>query len=69
MPSKPFDKKLYESFYQTQIELGVTEDLARKAAQILASDDPHKPSLGRSPEDQEIIKQVHAQFLEQWEKK
>lgn len=65
MTPKPFNQKQYEDFYQIQIEGGVPVELAKKAAQIIASDDPYKPNLGRSPEEQEIINSAHTWYLAQ----
>lgn len=65
MNPKLFDQKQYEAFYKSLAENGVPLNLAKKAAQILASDDPDKPDLGRSPEDREIIKSAHIWYLAQ----
>ena len=37
---------------------GVPQDLAHKAAEIIASDETGKPNLGRSEEDQDFIWQA-----------
>ncbi|MCV3216017.1 hypothetical protein OGM63_21315 [Plectonema radiosum NIES-515] len=56
--SKPFDANLYGATLRACEESGVPEDLTYKAAVIIASDEAGKPDLGRTPQDQEIIKQV-----------
>ncbi|MBD2302267.1 hypothetical protein [Nostoc sp. FACHB-190] len=40
------------------INNGCPQELAHSAASIVANDDPSKPDLGRTPEDQQIIQQV-----------
>jgi hypothetical protein len=42
--------------YQQALEgAGIPPELADKAAEIINRDDPKKPDLGRSKEDQELI--------------
>ena len=44
--------------YQQSLEgAGIPPELAAKAAEIINRDDPQKPDLGRSKEDQELINQ------------
>ncbi len=44
--------------YQQALEgAGIPSELATKAAEIISRDDPQKPDLGRSKEDQELINQ------------
>jgi hypothetical protein len=56
--SKPFNQNLYNACRKACEKCDVPEDLAEKASVILASDEAGKPDLGRTPEDQAIIKQV-----------
>ncbi|MBW4479468.1 MAG: hypothetical protein KME54_22145 [Tolypothrix brevis GSE-NOS-MK-07-07A] len=56
--SKPFNQNLYSSCRKACEERGVPEDLTEKASMIIASDEALKPDLGRTPEDQEVMKQV-----------
>ncbi|MBD2609595.1 hypothetical protein H6G81_35175 [Scytonema hofmannii FACHB-248] len=56
--SKPFNPNLYGATLRACEESGVPENLTYKAAVIIASDDAGKPDLGRTPEDQEVVKQV-----------
>ena len=56
--SKPFNPNLYGATLRACEESGVPEDLTYKAAVIIATDEASKPNLGRTDEDQEIIKQV-----------
>ena len=56
--SKPFDPNLYGATIRACEESGVPEDLTSKAALIIATDDAGSDNLGRTPEDQEVIKQV-----------
>ncbi|UKP01568.1 hypothetical protein [Nostoc sp. UHCC 0870] len=37
---------------------GCPSDLAQEAAQIVANDDPYQPDLGRTPEQQQIIREA-----------
>ncbi|MEY3255647.1 MAG: hypothetical protein RLZZ29_778 [Cyanobacteriota bacterium] len=42
--------------YQQALESsGIPSDIAAKVAKIVDRDDPNKPDLGRSKEDQELI--------------
>jgi hypothetical protein len=44
--------------YQQALEgAGIPSEIAAKAAEIINRDDPKKPDLGRSKEDQELINQ------------
>jgi hypothetical protein len=56
--SKPFNQNLYGAALRGLGERGVPEELAEKAAVIVASDEAGKPDLGRTAEDQAVIKQV-----------
>jgi hypothetical protein len=56
--SKPFNQNLYNACRKACEGRGVPEDLTEKASMIIASDDAGTPNLGRTPEDQAIIKQV-----------
>lgn len=42
--------------YQQALEgAGIPSEIASKVAEIISRDDPKKPDLGRSKEDQELI--------------
>ncbi len=56
--SKPFNQNLYSSCRKACEERGVPEDLTEKASMIIASDEAGKPDLGRTDQDQAVIKQV-----------
>lgn len=44
--------------YQQALEgAGIPSEIASKVAKIINRDDPNKPDLGRSKEDQELINQ------------
>ncbi|MEY3255353.1 MAG: hypothetical protein RLZZ29_484 [Cyanobacteriota bacterium] len=44
--------------YQQALESsGIPSELASKAAEIVDRDDPNKPNLGRSKDEQELINQ------------
>lgn len=49
------DEQLYQASLKALTENGVSQEIAEKASKIVASDEPGKPNLGRTPEDQEII--------------
>jgi len=55
---KPFNQNLYVACRKACEERGVPEDLTEKASMIIANDEAGKPNLGRTVEDQAIIKQV-----------
>ncbi|MGI8500432.1 MAG: hypothetical protein ACR2LR_04750 [Hassallia sp.] len=56
--SKSFDENLYRATVNACYESGVPDDLTFKAAEIIATDEAAAPDLGRTAEDQEIMKQV-----------
>ena len=56
--SSPFNQNLYDASLQVLTDNGVPSELAEKASQIVASDDPTKSDLGRSDSDRETIKEV-----------
>lgn len=46
--------------YQWQLEnAGIPSDLAAQVAEIFVKDDPKKPNLGRSQEEQHLIQSAH----------
>lgn len=50
-----------QAFQQALISQNVEPALASQAAEILANDDASKPNLGRTPEQQQIIRQAWEQ--------
>ena len=46
-----------QSYQQALEGAGIPSEIASKAAEIISRDDPQKPDLGRSKEDQELINQ------------
>ena len=44
-----------QTYQETLENAGVPADIASKVAEIVNRDDPNKPNLGRSNEDQELI--------------
>jgi hypothetical protein len=56
--AKPLNSNLYRATVHACYDRGVPDDLTFAAARIIATDEAGKPDLGRSAEDQEIIKQV-----------
>lgn len=56
--SSPFNQNLYDASLQALTENGVPFELAEKASQVVASDDPTKSDLGRSDCDRETITQA-----------
>jgi len=55
MNSQPEQKDVYA---EALTDNGVPSELAQKAGEIIASDDPTKPDLGRSESDQETINEA-----------
>lgn len=53
-----FNSGLYNSMKKALLKEGLPEDLVEKASRIVASDDPDKPSFGRSEEDQKIVHEL-----------
>ncbi len=51
-----------EEVYKTSLEhltaSGVPQDIAEKASIVVAKDDPHKPDLGRSQQDQQAVNEA-----------
>ncbi|NJL78345.1 MAG: hypothetical protein HC836_42480 [Richelia sp. RM2_1_2] len=56
--TSPFNESLYNASLQALTDNGVPSELAEKASQVIASDDPTKSDLGRSDCDREIINQT-----------
>lgn len=48
-------KELWKTYKQALTSTGVPEDLAEKAAKVIANDQPGIPNMGRSPEDQQAV--------------
>ncbi|AFY31621.1 hypothetical protein [Calothrix sp. PCC 7507] len=53
-------EELCKAYTQALIADGVPQEIAEKAAQVIANDRPGEPNLGRSPEDQQAV-------LDAWE--
>lgn len=49
---------LYNATVQALTDRGCPEDLAKKAATVVANDDSSKPNLGRTQEDQKVIQET-----------
>jgi len=47
---------LHDATVQALTDKGCPEELAKQAAKVVANDDATKPDLGRTREDQEVIK-------------
>ena len=47
-------KKAYQQALESS---GIPPEIASKAAEIISRDDPQKPDLGRSKDEQELINQ------------
>lgn len=50
-----FNESLFRATKEALLLGGANEELATNAAQIIASDNPNLPNLGRTSLDQEII--------------
>ncbi|MDZ8023571.1 MAG: hypothetical protein RMX97_02580 [Nostoc sp. DedQUE11] len=61
------NEQLYQASLKALTSNGVPEDLAIKASRVVASDDASLPNFGRTPEDQEIAKQVVTYLNARWE--
>jgi hypothetical protein len=46
-----------QSYQQALEGAGIPSDIAAKVAEIISRDDPQKPDLGRSKDEQELINQ------------
>ena len=44
-----------QTYQQALEQAGVPSDIAGKCSEIIDKDDPNKPNLGRSKQDQELI--------------
>ncbi|MGB3637479.1 MAG: hypothetical protein WBA39_07870 [Rivularia sp. (in: cyanobacteria)] len=53
--SEPFNQSLYDASVRTLTDNGVPSELAEKASQVIASDDPTQENLGRTESDQQTI--------------
>jgi hypothetical protein len=47
-------KKAYQQALESS---GIPSDIAAKVAEVISRDDPQKPDLGRSKDEQELINQ------------
>jgi len=56
--TESFNQSLYDASVRALTDNGVPEDLAEKASQVVASDDPTKPDLGRTETDQQTINET-----------
>ena len=56
--SEPFNQNLYDASVKALTDNGVPSELAEKASQVVASDDPTKSDLGRSDSDQQTINET-----------
>lgn len=56
--SEPFNQSLYDASVKALTDNGVPEELAEKASQVIASDDPTQENLGRSDSDRETINET-----------
>lgn len=56
--SEPFNQSLYDASVKALTDNGVPSELAEKASQVVASDDPTKSDLGRSETDRETINEA-----------
>ena len=56
--TEPFNQSLYDASVKALTDNGVPSELAEKASQVVASDDPTKSDLGRSDSDRETINEV-----------
>ena len=53
--SEPFNQNLYDASVKALTDNGVPSELAEKASQVVASDDPTQENLGRSTDDQNAV--------------
>jgi hypothetical protein len=52
------NQSLYSAAVEALTSRGCPTDLAKKAATVVANDDPVKPNLGRTQSDQEVIQEA-----------
>lgn len=53
--SESFNQSLYDASVKALTDNGVPSELAEKASQVVASDDPKQENLGRSEKDQDAV--------------
>jgi hypothetical protein len=51
-------QELHAIYRETLIQNGVPEKLAESASLVVSNDDPTKPNLGRTPEEQSIVREA-----------
>jgi hypothetical protein len=56
--SKMKNSNLFTAALNALTQKGCPSDLAQEAAFIVANDDPYEPDLGRTPEQQQIIREA-----------
>lgn len=50
-----FNQELYAASREALIDNGVPWEIAEKASEVVAKDEPGQENLGRSPEDQQAV--------------
>lgn len=50
-----FNQDLYYASIDALVENGVPKDVAERASEVVATDDPKAPGLGRTDEDRQAI--------------
>ncbi|MEM9925111.1 MAG: hypothetical protein AAF915_15395 [Cyanobacteria bacterium P01_D01_bin.50] len=63
--TESFNQSLYDASVRALTDNGVPEDLAEKASQVIASDDPTQENLGRSASDQEAVNEAMNHYCAQ----
>jgi hypothetical protein len=52
------NQQLYQASVEALTAHGVPQDVADKASAVVAKDDPEKPNLGRTEQDQQAVKEA-----------
>ncbi|HIK04586.1 MAG TPA: hypothetical protein IGS40_07725 [Trichormus sp. M33_DOE_039] len=60
------NERIYKVSLDVLTSNGVPQELAVKASVVVANDDPTKPNLGRTDEDQEIAREALSYMTEFW---
>ncbi len=57
-----FNQKVYEASLDVLLTANVSKDVTEAASKVVASDDATQPSLGRTPQDQEVVNEALNQY-------
>ena len=61
-----FNQELYQASLKALTDNGVPIEIAVPASSVVARDDGSKPDFGRTPQDQEVVKEAVTYLNARW---